>query len=50
MLSKDRRLFYGNHVALEFFRTVVSRAKSAGLFDTRYFAVETTRLKEWGGG
>lgn len=42
MLAKDRRLFDGNHVALP--------AKSAGLFDARYFAVETTRLKEWGDG
>ncbi|MGH8615925.1 MAG: hypothetical protein ACREYF_28910 [Gammaproteobacteria bacterium] len=42
MLAKDRRLFDANHVAL--------RAKGAGLFDARYFAVETTRLKEWGNG
>jgi len=40
MLAKDRRLFDGNHVVL--------RTKRAGLFDARYFAVETTRLKEWG--
>jgi len=29
---------------------VISRAKGAGLRDARYFAVETTRLKELGAG
>ncbi|MGH8656375.1 MAG: hypothetical protein ACREYE_31190 [Gammaproteobacteria bacterium] len=48
MLAKDRRLFDGNHIVLEFFRAVISRAKGAGLFDARYFAVETTRVKERG--